>query len=119
MKGAASWKVSVWESGKAVENGRHLLFLVNNNVLHMLLEWINTEGEHGFTIKEMASRVYIRTLSFTNTRNITHIGKYIFKVNLNGRLKMKIWKEGHINANWGNATVEQELWTCKTECTHD
>jgi hypothetical protein len=25
-----------------MENGRRLLFLVNNNVLHMLLEWIKT-----------------------------------------------------------------------------
>ena len=48
------------------------------------------EGEHGFTIKEMACMVYTRTLSCTNSSNNTDIGKYIFKVNLNGRLKMKI-----------------------------
>jgi len=48
------------------------------------------EGERGFTIKEMASRVYIRTLSCTNTSNATDKGKNIFKVKLNGRLKMKI-----------------------------
>jgi hypothetical protein len=47
------------------------------------------EGEHGFIIKEMASRVYIRTLSCTNTSNAMDMGKNIFKVNLNGRLKMK------------------------------
>jgi hypothetical protein len=47
------------------------------------------EGEHGFTIKEMASRVYIRTLSCMNTSNIMDMGKYILKVNLNGRIKMK------------------------------
>jgi hypothetical protein len=48
------------------------------------------EGEHGFTIKEMASMIYTRTLSCTNTSNNTDIGKYIFKVNLNWTLKMKI-----------------------------
>jgi len=50
----------------------------------------NMEGGHGFIIKEIASRVYIRTLSCTNPSNTTDMGKYIFKFNLNGRLKMKI-----------------------------
>ena len=71
----------------------------------------------------MASRVYTRILSCKNRSNIRDVGKYIFAVNFNGRteqgrLKMKISKEGHVNANWGNATVQQELWRCKCECTH-